>query len=105
MRYKTMVLELLEQQPELHEQLRRQRLLLSTLERYSRELKSSHQAWQEQLQHMRPGSNSSQIASEALEIALEKLQARLQDEFPSEEEAMQFLDGAMAFVRKATPTE
>ena len=54
MQYKTIVLELLQQRPEMHEQLRQQRKLLTTMEMYARELKASHEAIRKRL---RPGSN------------------------------------------------
>jgi hypothetical protein len=77
MHYKTITLSLLEDRPALYEALKRSRTLLSTMERYALELKESHEAWQEQLMEAKPGSEPSQIASEALERALEELQARL----------------------------
>ena len=49
MLYKTIVLSLLEQLPQLHEQLCKNRQLLATLERLADELKSSHETWKEQL--------------------------------------------------------
>ncbi|MGH7170115.1 MAG: hypothetical protein ACRELG_07555, partial [Gemmataceae bacterium] len=68
MLYKTIVLELLQNRPELYDQLRKQRMLLPTLNWLAGELKARHQAWKEELQATRPGSDS-QIASEALEPA------------------------------------
>ena len=47
MQYKTIVLELLQQRPEMHDQLRRNRMLLPTLELYASELKTSHEAWKD----------------------------------------------------------
>jgi hypothetical protein len=84
MQYKTIVLELLEQHPALMEALRSQRILLASMESYASELKISHEAWKEQLNQSKPESNPLQIASEALELALEQFQNRL----PSELEEM-----------------
>lgn len=75
MRYKTIVLELLEQDPRILEELRRRRTLLPTLERCSTALKESHEAWKAQLLQIRPESDPSQIASEAQEIALERFRS------------------------------
>jgi hypothetical protein len=75
--YKTIVLELLEQRPEMHDQLRKERMLLATMERYAAELKALHDAWEEQLSQARPGSDESQSSSEALEIVLQELEASL----------------------------
>ena len=49
MQYKTIIHELLQQRPQMHEQLRKSRKLLPALELYARELKTSHEAWKEML--------------------------------------------------------
>src|SRR2546423_602980 len=49
MQYKMIVLELLQQKQELHEQLRRRRLLLATLENYANQLREWHLDWKERL--------------------------------------------------------
>jgi hypothetical protein len=100
MMYKTICLGLLEQRPQLYEQLRKQRTLLPTLNQMAGELKASHQAWIEELQATRPGSDS-QIADEAMELAVSDLQDRLSAD--SEQEAQAFLDSAMAFLRPTPP--
>ena len=99
MLYKTIVLELLQSRPQIHEQLRQQRQLLNTMNRYSAELKTSHEAWKEELAKARPGSDPSQIASEALEIALQELEAQLPPELPPTETEPLSLDAAMAYLR------
>ena len=90
MQYKTIVLELLQQRPEMHEQLRRTRKLLPTMETYAKELKTSHEAWKETLSQARPGSDPSQIASEAMEMALKELEDRLPSASPSGRERSRF---------------
>ena len=98
MQYKTIVLELLLTRPEMHEQLRKDRKLLSTVEMYARELKTSHEAWKETLGQERPGSDQSQIAFEALEMALKDLEERLPSaSHPNDNEPLS-LDAAMAFI-------
>ena len=77
MQYKTIVLELLKERKELHEQLRLTRRLLPTMERCARELKASHEQWKETLAAQQSGSDQAQIASEALELALKELEDRL----------------------------
>jgi hypothetical protein len=103
MQYKTIVLELLQQHPEIHQQLQSRRTLLATMELYARELKTSHEAWKARLCQALPGSNPSQIASEALEIALWELEDVLQSEFPPDESEPLTLEGAMAFIRGHSP--
>jgi len=97
MRYKTIVLELLQQHPETHNQLRSKRMLLPTMELYARQLRTRHEAWMEHLSRTRPGSDRSQIASEALEIALKELENSLGSPDDSEpisvEPAIEFIRG------------
>jgi hypothetical protein len=76
---------------------------LPTLEAYANQLKSSHEAWKEQLALANPGDDPSQIASQALEIALKEWTNSLPpDESPSDGEPLS-LDGAMAYIRRHTP--
>ena len=96
MRYNTIVLELLQQHPEIHTRLRSKRMLLPTMEVYASQLKTCHEAWMEHLSRMKPGSDQSQRASEALEIALKEL-----EDFwgsPDESEPIS-VETAIAFIR------
>jgi hypothetical protein len=106
MRYKTLVLELLQDQyPALHEKLRQEQTLLSTLDRLSIELKEAHVAWMNELRRASPDCDFAQIASEALELAIEHLQGDLRPESPPDGTESPFsLDEAMAYVRRATPS-
>ncbi|MFZ1932668.1 MAG: hypothetical protein WCB27_25365 [Thermoguttaceae bacterium] len=100
MQYKTIVHELLQQRPAMHEQLRKERKLLPALEMYSRELRMSHEAWQEMLSRMWPGSDRNQIASEAFELALKEMEDRLPTDSSQDGSEPQFLDTAMLFLRR-----
>jgi glutamate-1-semialdehyde aminotransferase len=100
MMYKTICLELLEQRPELYDQLRKRRTLLTTLNRLASELKARHQVWKQELKATRLGSDS-QIASEAMELAVKELEDRLSAD--SEAEAQAFLDAVMATLRPTPP--
>lgn len=99
MQYKTIVLEMLEQRTELHEQLRQQRKLLTTMEMYAKELKASHEAILNQLHQAQPESDRSQISSEAFEIALKELEDRLPPVSAMDAPEELSLDAAMAFIR------
>ncbi len=99
MQYKTIIHEMLQNRPQMREQLRKSRKLLPTMELYARELKTSHEAWMEMLAQVRPESDPSQIASEALEMALKEMG----DHLPSDSRESgdpQVLDAAMLFVRR-----
>lgn len=103
MQYKTIIYELLQQRPQMQEQLRKERKLLTALERYARELRTSHIGWTHLLSKLRPGSDPVQIASEALEIALKELEDRLPSESQQIESEGHFIDAAMLFLRYRTP--
>lgn len=100
MMYKTICMGLLEQHPKLYDQLRQNRMLLPTLNQMASGLKARHQAWKQELQATRPGSDS-QIASEAMELAVKELEDRLSA--GPEQEARVFLDAAMATLRPTPP--
>ena len=106
MQYKTIMLELLQQRPQMHEELRQSRKMLETVERYANELRDSHLALAETLSKARPDSDPSQIKSEALEIAIQQMQERLDANTATSEESGgegPTLDGAMAYLRRHTP--
>jgi hypothetical protein len=77
MQYKTLTLQLLRDNRSIYQRLKQTRTLPPTLVHYSRELKRSHEVWKDSLSESKPGSAPSQIASEALELALSDLQERL----------------------------
>jgi len=99
MQYKTIVLQLLQDRPEIHERLRKQQMLLSTVESYASQLKTRHEAWKEMLSQAKPGSDPSQVASEALEIALAELEDRLPFGSPRQDSEPLSLEAAMVFLR------
>ncbi len=101
MQYMTIIHELLQQQPRTHEQLRKERKLLATVESYAKELKASHEAWKKMLTSLRPGSHPAKIASEAMEIALKEIEDRLPSDSQAECDPL-VLDAAMLFLRRHT---
>jgi hypothetical protein len=104
MLYKTIILELLQDQyPTLHEQLRQERRLLPALDQYAMELKASHEACKDQIAQAKPGSDPSRISSEALGLAVQELRDRLPCESPRDETEPMSLDAAMSFIRQHTP--
>jgi hypothetical protein len=105
MLYKTIILELLQDRPRTHERLRKDRMLLPAVELYAEGLKASHEAWKNLLSWTRPGSDPGQLASEALEMALQELEASLPPASPPDEEGPVSLDEAMAFLHRHMPAE
>jgi hypothetical protein len=98
MHYKTIVLEILQQYPERYDQARRSRTVLSTLDCFARQLKTSHEAWKNHLSQAKPDSDPSQIASEALEIALKELEDSLHSGISPEAKESLSLEGARTFI-------
>lgn len=106
MHYKTIALELIQYQyPALHERLRSSRTLLSQMDLHATALKRYHETRMDQLTQARPGGDESQIASEALALAIEELKEDLRSESPQDGDATEplSLDAAMSYVRRRTP--
>ena len=99
MLYKTIVMELLQDRPQIYDQLLKNRTLLQTLESYASELRDRHLAWKELLSQARPGSNPTLITSEALELAIEELMKDSPCSQPQNDDEPLSLDGAMTFIR------
>jgi hypothetical protein len=102
--YKTIVLELLKDRPVLHEQLRVSGTLLPTMEQLAVAFRACHLNRMKELAEARPGSDPSQLSSEALEMALQELQDSLPPESLPSDETFR-LDQAMAFLQRHTPAE
>ena len=106
MLYKTICLQMIQERPEMYDQLLNTRNLLPTLEHYARELRTRHLAWKEELSQANPGSSEEQIASEAREFALREMEQILSLESPPDDHETQvFLDQAMAFISCPMPPE
>jgi hypothetical protein len=99
MQYKTITMELLQEQPELYEQLRSSKRLLPAIDAYALELKDSHELWKERFSQANPGSDPRQIASEAMELAVQELSDRLLSASPVDEAEPLSLDAAMNYLR------
>lgn len=98
MNYKTIILGLIEQQPEWFNEVSRGRSRLRTLHRLARQLKTRHEFWQEACFQTWRDCDPIQLSSMALELALAELEAlygpdrRLTEtESLSLEEAMNYL--------------
>jgi hypothetical protein len=103
MHYKTIVLELLQEQyPRLHERLRASRTLLSALDEQASALRRHHQRRMEALERRHPDRDPALRTSQALELALSDLRDDLPSESAAADETSQ-LDAAMAFLRRHTP--
>ena len=99
MHYKTIVLELLQQNPTIYNQLRTKRILMPSLDLYAKELKTSHEAWTHCLHQAMPGREQSQIASEALEIALWEMETFLHFEYSPDESEELYVEAILTLLR------
>ena len=103
MNYKTIALGLIQEQPELYERLRSSKRLLPAMDAYAIELKDSHEDWKEQLSQANPGTDPSQISSEAMELAAQEIRDRLPCGSQATDANPLSLDAAMSFIRRASP--
>lgn len=99
MHYKTIILGLLEQQPEWFDQVTRDRSLLTTLGTLARQLQTRHEFWQDACSRTYPDLDPIQRSSMALELALQELEAQWGPEPPPPEAEFLSLDAAMAYLR------
>ena len=102
--YKTICLELIRERPELYERLRTSKRLLPSMDAYAIELKTLHEEWKERLDRSRPNRDPSQVAGEALELAIKTFRNRLPSGSEETEDEPISLDEAIHFIRRATPT-
>lgn len=101
--YKTIVLRFLEDRPELHDRLRKNRQLLQAVNRLAEQLKASHEVWKDFLSQTNPAESEYQTASEALELAIKELADNLSSGAQPDGGQSLSLDEAMAFVRSHLP--
>ncbi len=106
MHYKTIVFEMLQEQyPILHKLLRQEGTLRISLEEYAIKLRTAHLAWMDEIRRTSPERSRSQLASEAMELALSDFQATLPPAYLQDEDDTLSLDAAMAFIlRRRTQT-
>lgn len=102
MRYQSIMLDLLECHPNIQATLLDQRLTPAILTEMANHLQASHQFWIQELTRKRPGS-AEQIASEALELALDDLKQQFQARRTPSLDSTFSLDDAMAYLRRHTP--
>jgi hypothetical protein len=105
--YKTIVLELLRDRPILHERLRSEGTLLQSMEQLAVAFRACHLNQVRELAEARPGSEPSQLSSEALEMALQELHESLPPESPTSDDHTETfsLDQAMAFLQRHMPAD
>ncbi len=104
MPYKTIILELIRQNREMHTCLKKSGILALILDHYAQELKLSHEAWQAELSRSRSQSAPAQIRSEALELALKEMENHFASGSAADEANPLSLDDVIAFFRRVTPT-
>ena len=102
MQYKTITLTLIQERPDLYDRLRSSKRLLRAMDIYATGLKASHDTAKVAIARQRPVSDPSQVAAEALEMAIEELRDRLLSASPTDEAEL-MIDEAMEFLRLHTP--
>lgn len=100
MQYQSIILELLRQQPELHEQLRLAKSMSATVETQARQLRDRHLFWKDACSEVNPALDPVQIASMAFELALREVEQRLGTESALEASEPLTLEAAMEFLRR-----
>jgi hypothetical protein len=101
--YRTIVMEMLQDRPALHETLRINGTLLESMEHLAAALRACHLSRIDELEEARPKSHPDQLSSEALEMALQELASSLPPASDTTETLS--LDGAMTFLHRHMPAE
>ncbi len=104
MYYRTIVLELLQEQTTLHERLRESQTLMQAVDRCAAHLKSRHEFWITELRHSKTAMHQSQLSSSALELAIQEFRDDLTPETTEDDTSALTLDEAMAFLRRLPPS-
>ena len=99
MLYKTVVLDLIQQDRRFYRNLKRTRRLMATIDCLSQELRQSHLAWKAELQDLKPQAIPNLISSEAFEHALQEIQNRLRFVSSENEAETAQLEQAIRFIR------
>lgn len=99
MQYKTIMLELLQQNPSLHDRLQKTGQLFSTMETYTRQLKVRHELWKASLAEQNPALGAIEISAAALEIAVQEIEQALRTEYPGNAGEPHSVAAAIDFVR------
>src|SRR5262245_60671960 len=102
MHFKTIVLELLQDHPTLHERLRESRTLLRALDRSAAHFRARHVFWMSELGRTKTATEPSQLSSSALEIAVQEFRDALPPETPDDPDSLS-LDEAMELLSRHTP--
>lgn len=76
MKYKSIILTLIEQNPQLHAGLKSSRSLLATVEREARAFKEQHEAFLAELTDREPKAAVGALSSQAFEMALADIESR-----------------------------
>lgn len=102
MQYKTIILALIQEEPELYQSLRMKREVLTAMEDLAWRLKVSHEEWMELISRKRPDSDSRQISSEAMELAIEEVRDHLHSASTTSADVLPF-DPRMAAPSRLMP--
>jgi hypothetical protein len=86
MRYKTIVLELLQQNPALHDELKASGSLLSTMERMAVALREDHLQLLETLRAQHPTDSEILLRGQAMELVVDQLRQSILQEDQEETE-------------------
>ena len=103
MHYKTIVLELLLQRPNECGRLKKERKMLDAVNSYASMLRTNHLAIKQAMLDARPGSDPTQIAYEAMEIAVKEMEEALPSESDQADEDSLSPEQAMNFLRRHSP--
>ena len=84
MQYKTIILELIQQNEPLHDRLRSNRSLLATVDRLAAQLKAEHEIYLNEMTMQEPTASRPAASQQAFEMAIKEAQEQLVAMTPAE---------------------
>jgi hypothetical protein len=84
MQYKTIILELIQQNEPLHDRLRSQRNLLTTVDRLAAQLKADHETYLNEMTMQEPAASWPAVSQQAFEMAIKEAEEQLTAMTPAE---------------------
>lgn len=105
MQYKTIILELIQQNEPLHDRLRSQRNLLATVDRLAAQLKADHETYLNEMTMQEPAASRPAVSQQAFEMAIKEAEEQLMAMTPAEVAVPGAVSTSLGSGRKTSPGE
>jgi hypothetical protein len=105
MQYKTIILELIQQNETLHDRLRSNRSFLATVDRLAAQLKADHETYLNEMAMQEPAASRPAVSQQAFEMAIKEAEEQLMAMTTAEVTIPEAASMSAASGRKTSPGE